>query len=169
MEATYHEICRIPVGDSFRKVEVVDRVPGGKVRDTRRVVLSGESGDLIVHDNVVPRRFGADRFEETFFGWSVKGFGECLVGVAFARLFGIDEGTVFVEVSIFDDVVSGVGESCIGFRSALDVTMFSVEVEVPSIFDVRFLFEEDESVVMRSVEVFLSGEFVTFRVLVEFL
>ena len=85
MEATYQEICRIPVGDSFRNVEVVERVPGGKVRDARRVVLSGESGDLIVHDNVVPRRFGFDPFEEFFFGRSFEGFGEGLVGVPFAR------------------------------------------------------------------------------------
>lgn len=172
--STYQEICRIPVGESFRKDEVVDRVPGGKVRDSRRVVFSGERGDLIVHDNVVPRRLGADFLEETFFG----GFGECFlkrfVGVPLSSNSGtvvVEVGwefSAFVEETVFDGVVATLRESRAFAGSLLDVAVLSGEVEEPSIFDVLFLAEDDECMMMRTVEVFLAFLFVTLRIFVVF-
>lgn len=95
-------------------------------------MFSGESGDLIMHDNVVPRRFGFDFLEETFLGRFVEGFGEGFVGVPFSgggvgRSFFEVVVSARVEVSIFDDVGSSLGD---GTTDGLDVTVFVVEVEV---------------------------------------
>lgn len=96
----------------------------------RFVVFSGESGDFIMHDNVVPRRFGADFREERFFRGFGESFVEGIVERAFASSGGVGnlgEFSVRVEQSIFDDVVSCLLESSLDL---LDVTVFIGEVEV---------------------------------------
>lgn len=110
VEATYHEIVSVPVGNSGRQIEVFERIPGFKVRFTLFVSFGGHSGDFIMHDNEVPRRLGFDDLHKPFFGFLGESFFVDIVG-GFAFVFRVGEFAVFDEVTIFDDVGSSRGES----------------------------------------------------------
>lgn len=105
-------------------------------------------GDFIRKNNCVPRRFGLDDFLELFRSFGGDCFGIGGIGIPVA-LSSINEFPIFDEVSIFDDVVASLGESCIGFRSFLDVGVSGLEVEVGGIADRRFAAELDEDVMVR--------------------
>lgn len=103
------------------------------------------------------RRTGFD-FRARFFG----GVGlECLGEDSFPAPLSLlsvvrIEVPVFDEASIFDDVCASVGESCVRFRSELDVRVTFFEVEVGCVANRRLFVELDEGMMMRSVEVLLS-------------
>lgn len=106
-------------------------------------------------DNVVARRLGLDDFLEFFLGAFGESFGVGFVGVAFATSCGIVgiERSIFGEVSIFDDVVASVVESCDFFVSdflwrLFDGWVTSFEVEESGVFDGWFLSELDECMMM---------------------
>lgn len=170
MEATYHEIVSVPIGNSGRQIEVFERIPGFKVRLSLFVAFGGHSGDFIMHDNEVPRRFGFDDLQERFFGGLVESFFVDIVGVL-SFVLSVGEFAVFGEVSILDDVCSSRGESRARFARVwrwFDAGMFASEIEESTVFDVTPSGEDDKGMVMRTGEVFLTGFFMTFGMFVEF-
>lgn len=116
------------------QVEVVESVPGGIFRDSVSEPFSSECGDFIRKDNCVPRRFGFDDFLEFFLCGSFEGFGVGFVSVS-SPFSSRHELPLFVEVPILNDVVAGVGESCVWFWSLLDVWMSSIVVKVVRVAD----------------------------------